>query len=266
MSGRVLLQSLGGGIVQLTLSRPEARNALSFDMARQLRLACDEIEVDRDCRVVVLAAEGKGFCAGLDLKECVFGPDAASNAIEAMQLQELFSGSIARLHRLPQPVIAAVQGAAVGAGFGLALAADIRICSASARFLIGAVKIGLSAGECGISYHLPRLIGAGHAFEIMLTGREVFAGEAHTMGLATRVVDEGKLLASAIETAHMIAANSPYSIKHTKQLMWANLDAPSFESALSLENHVQTVAMLSADFKEGAKAFAEKRAPEFRGR
>src|SRR3546814_30004 len=134
--------------------------------------------------------------------------------------QELFGGTIRSLRRLPQPVIAAVQGAAVGAGFGIALAADIRIAAPSTNFLVGAVKIGLSAGECGISYHLPRLIGAGRAFEIMLSGRAVAAEEAVAIGLVARVVDDAQLLDAALETARAIAANSPYSIKHTKQLMW----------------------------------------------
>src|SRR3546814_1780736 len=127
------------------------------------------------------------------------------------------------------------------------------VCSSdlpSTNFLVGAVKIGLSAGECGISYHLPRLIGAGRAFEIMLSGRAVAAEEAVAIGLVARVVDDAQLLDAALETARAIAANSPYSIKHTKQLMWANLQASSLEAALELENHVQTVAMLSDDFKE----------------
>src|SRR5262249_15912863 len=150
---------------------------------------------------------------------------------------ECFAGLILKLRRLPQPVIAAVQGAAVGAGFGLALAADLRLAADSASFHVGAVKIGLSAGECGISYHLPRLGGAGRAFEMMLTGRAIAASEALAAGLVSRVVAETNLDASAIETATAIAANSPYSIRKTKEVMWSNLEAPSLEAALELENH-----------------------------
>lgn len=265
MSKLVSLECVDHGIALLKLHRAEARNALTLAMVRELRGVLDVLAADRECRVIVLAGEGRGFCAGLDLKIAVFGDEAARNASEAMALQELFAGTILRLRRLPQPVIAAVQGAAVGAGFGIALAADIRIAARSANFIIGAVKIGLSAGECGISYHLPRLIGAGRAFEIMLSGRAVAADEALAIGLASRVVDDAQLLDAALETARAIAANSPYSIKHTKQLMWSNLDASSLEAALELENHVQTVAMLSDDFREGARAFAEKRAADFRG-
>lgn len=265
MSKLISVERVDGGIALLKLDRGEARNALTLAMVRELCAVLDELALDRACRVIVLAGEGRGFCAGLDLKIAVFGDEAARDAREAMALQELFAGTILRLRRLPQPVIAAVQGAAVGAGFGIALAADVRIAAQSANFIIGAVKIGLSAGECGISYHLPRLIGAGRAFEIMLSGRSVAADEALATGLVSRVVDDAQLRDAALQTARAIAANSPYSIKHTKQLMWANLAAPGLEAALELENHVQTVAMLSADFKEGARAFAEKRAPKFGG-
>ncbi|TAL02166.1 MAG: enoyl-CoA hydratase [Rhodospirillaceae bacterium] len=265
MSDNITLERREAGISIVTLARSEARNALTFAMMRRLRAVIEEIERDRECRVIVLAAAGRTFCAGLDLKDAVFGPEAPQGAIGSMALQELYAGTIPRLRRMPQPIIAAVQGAAVGAGMGLALAADIRIASPSANFLVGAVKVGLSAGECGISYHLPRLVGAGRAFEIMLTGRAVAAEEALAIGLTSRIVPEAQLLDDAVTTARAIAANSPYASKHTKQVMWANLEAPSLDAAMELENHVQTVAMLTGDFKEAAKAFAEKRPPNFKG-
>jgi enoyl-CoA hydratase len=165
-----------------------------------------------------------------------------------------------------QPVVAAVPGAAVGAGFGLALAADVRFCAPSTRFLVGAVKIGLSAAECGISYHLPRIVGAGRAFEVMLTGRPITGEEALAIGLVSDMVEPEALLGRALECARMIAKNSPYSVKHTKQAMWANLQAPSLSAALELENHVQVVALMTDDFREAATAFAEKRPPRFTGR
>ncbi|MDP3745528.1 MAG: enoyl-CoA hydratase-related protein, partial [Phenylobacterium sp.] len=149
----------------------------------------------------------------------------------------------------------------MGAGFALALAADVRIASREARFLNGAVRAGLTACEMGISYHLPRLVGAGRAFEIMLTGRPVPAEEAQAIGLVTQVVDAAALRDAALQTARAIAANSPYAIKHTKQLMWTNLDAPSLEAAIQLENHAQIVGILSSDFAEATAAFAEKRPP-----
>jgi len=254
------------GIARVMLNRPSAHNALNWAMATQLRAVLTQLSEDPTCRVIVLAAAGPSFCAGLDLKSCVFGADAADGAIEAMRLQEHFAGVMPLIRRLPQPVVAAIQGAAVGAGLGLALAADVRLIGQSARLAVGAVKIGLSAGECGISYHLPRMIGASRAFEIMLTGRTVLAEEADRIGLASRLVADADLGSDALDLARAIASNSPYASKHTKQVMWSNLDAPSFDAAIELENHVQTVAMLTVDFREGAQAFAEKRPPNFSGR
>lgn len=266
MNTRILHERLDGGIAVVRFARPEARNALTLDMVRTLRSILDEISNDRDCQVIVLAANGDGFCAGLDLKDVLFGSEAPQGAVEWMALQDLFAGTVAQLRSMRQPIVAAIQGAAVGAGFGIALAADVRIIATSAKFLVGAVKVGLSAGECGISYHLPRLVGAGRAFEIMLTGRPVTAQEALGIGLASAMVEEGELFAKALETARAIASNSPYSIKHTKQVMWTNLDAPNLPAALELENHVQVVALMTADFREAATAFAEKRPPRFQGK
>jgi enoyl-CoA hydratase len=266
MSGGISSEQPEEGIRLVRLARSEARNALTLGMIRSLNGILDEIANDPACRVIVLAADGVAFCAGLDLKVALFGDDAPQGACEAIRLQEMFAGTILKLRRMRQPVVAAVQGAAVGAGFGLALASDVRVAGTSASFHVGAVKIGLSAGECGISYHLPRLVGAGRAFEIMLTGRPVAAGEALTIGLVSRVTEDTGLIGEAIGTARTIALNSPYSVKHTKQVMWGNLEAPSLEVALELENHVQTVALLTEDFREGAMAFAEKRTPRFSGR
>lgn len=266
MAHDLLLDRQSDAITIIRLNRPDARNALTMDMARRLTALLDEVEADTTCRVVILAAEGPGFCAGLDLKTSLSGDDAPAGAIDWMTLQEVFADLMRRINSLRQPVIAAVQGAAVGAGFGLALASDIRIAAANAKFLVGAVKVGLSAGECGISYHLPRLIGAGRAFEVMLTGRPVAAEEALSFGLVTDVVPPENLLDRALVTARAITENAPYSIKHSKQIMWSNLEASSLDAAIELENHVQVVALLSEDFREAATAFSEKRAPRFTGR
>jgi enoyl-CoA hydratase len=262
MMGEVIVERQDGGIALVTLARPEARNALTLDMAGQLAETLRQVGTDPAVRVIVLAAQGHAFCAGLDLK----AHPAMDGAVAWMRLQEIFSGLIETVRGLSQPVVAAVPGAAVGAGFGLALAADIRFCTPATKFLVGAVKVGLSAGECGISYHLPRLIGAGRAFEIMLTGRAITGEEALATGLAADMVAPEALLDRALACARAIAENSPYSVKHTKQVMWANLHAPSLASAVELENHVQVVALMTDDFREAANAFAEKRAPQFTGR
>jgi enoyl-CoA hydratase len=235
------------------LARAEARNALTVAMAQELTAALAGVSADDACRVVVLAGDGATFCAGLDLKAAIAeGPE---NAPEWMALQEVFSGLIEQIRKMRQPVIGAIQGAAVGAGLGIALACDVRIAAPSAQFMVGA----------GISYHLPRLIGAGRAFEIMLTGRPVNGEEALAIGLVSHLAEPGSLLDRALEVARTIAANAPYAVKHTKQVMWANLDAP-LQNALELENHVQVLGLLTQDFAEAARAFAEKRAPVFTGR
>ncbi len=266
MTAKIKLEHLQDGISVIRFARPEARNAFTLDMVREFSATLTEVGNDARCQVLLLAAEGEGFCAGLDLKAALQGNDAPQNAIEWMTLQNLYADLIGQLRALRQPVVAAIQGAVVGFGCGLALAADVRVTSMSAKFLVGAVKVGLSAGECGISYHLPRLVGVGRAFEIMLTGRPVAAQEALHIGLSSALVAESELFATALATARAIAANSPYSIKHTKQVMWANLDAPSLGVAVELENHVQVIGLMTDDFREAAQAFAEKRAPKFSGK
>ena len=146
-----------------------------------------------------------------------------------------------------------------------ALAADIRIAATSARFHVASVKIGLSGGECGISYHLPRHVGSARAFEILLTGRPFDATEADRIGLVTRVVPDAELLDAALELAAAIAENSPFSVWMTKKVMWQNLDA-TFDAALELENRTQILAVMTADAREAMHAFVEKRPPTFEGR
>jgi len=254
-------------IVLLRLNRPERLNALTHPMVRELHHAIEHVAEDSACRVLILMGAGRGFCAGMDIKASIERLQGApTGPAVRMQGQEMFAGMVKRLRAMRQPVIAAVNGPAVGAGLGLALASDIRIAGASARFLVGAIRIGLTGGECGISYHLPRYIGASRAFEIMLTGRPVDAIEAERIGLVSYVVPDDALFERAMEMAQALLANSPFSIHQTKQMMWTNLAAPSFEAALELENRAQILAALTEDFSEASHAFAEKRPPKFTGR
>lgn len=263
MTGAIIeVERVDSAIAVVTLNRPEALNALTTPMVQQLRDTFTSLDANATCRAIVLAGSGRAFCAGLDLKGEMPGEPAA---MAGMALQELFAGTPLAMRRIRQPIIAAVNGVAVGAGMALSLASDIRVASTTARFLIGAVKIGLTAGECGISYHLPRIIGAGRAFEIMLTGREVLAPEALSAGLVSQVVEPVALREAALAMARAVIANSPFASKHTKQVMWQNLDAPSLEAAVQLENHAQVVALMTRDFAEAKQAFAEKRPPRFTG-
>ena len=254
------------GVVLLTLNRPERLNALSGEAVQRLRDTLDELRADTSARVVVITGAGRGFCAGWDLTSGGGGSGGTPGVTDLYAGQELFAGMIHRLRDLDKVVIAAVNGVAVGAGMAITLAADLRVASKRAAFHVGAVRIGLTAGECGISYHLPRLVGAARAFELMLTGRPLPAEEAERWGLVSAVVDDEQLLPHALELAALVTRNSPYATKHTKQLMWANLDAGSLDAALETENHAQILAVLTEDFKEAQRAFAEKRAPVFTGR
>lgn len=262
----LLLERHEGGIALVRFNRPGAMNAMDPAMVADVHAMLAEIDSDETIRVVVLTGTERVFCAGLDLKSLDMQPGGAhASAVGWMKLQEAYAGMALRLHGLRQPVVAAMCGPAIGVGLALALACDVRVAGRSSDLRVGAVKIGLSAGESGISYHLPRLIGAARAFEIMLTGRRIDAQEALAIGLVAQVVEDDAALATALGVARDIASNSPYSIKHSKQLMWANLDAPSLAAAVELENHVQVIGLLTDDFREAIDAFAQKRAPRFRG-
>lgn len=262
-----LLERAADGVAILRLNHPDRMNALSPAAVRALRGRLDEIAADDSLRVIVLTGAGRGFCAGWDLKSGMEADaDGYIGVPQKYKGQQLFEGMVRSIRALDKVVIAAVNGVAVGAGFALTLASDIRVAARSASFHVGAVRIGLSAGECGISYHLPRLIGASRAFEVMLTGRPIPSDEAERIGLVSAVADDAELLDRALAIAADVVRNSPYAIKHTKRVMWANLEASSLNAALELENHAQVLALQTEDFLEAARAFAEKREPKFRGR
>ncbi|WP_062478200.1 enoyl-CoA hydratase/isomerase family protein [Variovorax boronicumulans] len=267
----ILIDRSRAGIALLTLNRPARLNALSQPTVRRLCAALDALAKDDSVRVLVFTGAGRGFCAGWDLTTPLTRRndqplEGEPSVADLMAGQELFAGMVRRLRALDKVVIAAVNGVAVGAGFALTLGADIRVAARSASFHVGAVRIGLTAGECGISYHLPRLVGASRAFELMLTGRPVPADEAERIGLVAALVDDEALLPRALAMAADVLRNSPYATRHTKQLMWANLEAPSLDAALEVENRAQVLALKTEDFREAAAAFAAKREPVFTGR
>jgi enoyl-CoA hydratase len=252
-------------IAVVTLNRPARLNALDYEMVDALTATLHPSTLGAACRVVVLTGAGRGFCAGLDLAGAQERERGGGRGpVERLEGQERFAGMVHAIRNLRQPVIAAVNGPAAGAGMALALACDIRIMAASARLHVAAVRLGISAGECAISYHLPRHVGSGKAFEILLTGRPIGAAEADHLGLVSEVVPDGDALPSALACAARVAANSPYAVWQTKRLMWANLDA-SFDQAIELENRTQVVGTLTADHAEAVAAFNERRDPHFTG-
>lgn len=254
------------GIAVVTLDRPARLNALTRETVATVNRLLDRLAVDDDCRAVILTGAGRGFCSGQDLAAANSRNRAqAGNVVDKLFWQEQFAGMSARLRGMPQLVVAAINGPAVGAGMALALSADVRIATPSARFLVAAVRIGLSGGESGISYLLPRMIGASRAFDIMLTGRPIEAEEAERIGLVLRLVEPEDLLAQAIAYARAVLGNSPFSVAHTKKMMWENLDA-SFPAAIAAENRTQILATMTRDYSEATAAFVEKRAPHFEGR
>lgn len=252
------------GVVLATLNRPARRNALSREMFDSLSALQSDVDGDRSARVLVLTGAGPGFCAGLDLDIAAELP--AMPADEFYLLQQSWAAAIVGFTQLRTPVIAAVNGAAAGAGFGLALAADIRLCSPAARFNAAFVRIGLSAGDVGCSWALPRIVGLGRAMDILLTGRFVDAEEAARIGLVSEVVQDDELLDRTLSVATAITANSPLGVQLSKEVVTANVDAPSLAAAVELENRSQVLASRSPDMVEALAAFREKRPPVYGAR
>lgn len=264
MDFETILYEKEGGKARVTLNRPEKLNAFTVRMQQELCAAIDEVDADPDVRAVVLTGAGRGFCPGLDLSQ-IEGSSTATGTTgprAGMLSQEHIADLPIRIRRLQQPVIAAVNGAAYGGGFALALACDIRIASTSATFCSQFIKVGIGGCDIGISYTLPRLIGASRAFELLLTARKVDASEAKEIGIVSDVVD-GAVLDRALELADMICEYSPFGVMMTKEVMWANLDAQNIEAAIHLENRTQILASTGGEVMEAAMAFREGRKPDW---
>src|SRR2546423_12735584 len=205
----------------ITLDRPDRLNAMSHELVADLHAALDQARDDDDCRVVILTGAGRAFCAGLDLKGSGAAPgsDGLGRAQAGMMSQQHIATLYTHMRRVRKPIIAAVNGPAAGGGLAFALASDVRVAAESAKFNVAFVRIGLSGCDVGVSYLLPRLIGASKAFEMMLTGRFVLADEAERIGLVSRVVPDGQAVDAALEIADQIAANSPFGVWMTKEVM-----------------------------------------------
>jgi enoyl-CoA hydratase/carnithine racemase len=247
-------------VVLITLDRPDKLNALSYGLVEDLHRTLDDVKADNECRVVVLTGAGRGFCSGLDLTEPF--PEEAKEGLEfprsSMRWQERIAELTTKLIHLRQPVIAAVNGPAYGGGFALALASDIRIASAEARFCTQFIKLGLGGCDIGVSYTLPRIVGAGQAFDLILTARTVDAPEALRLGLVSRISD-GPVLEDALAIAETLCGFGRFGVESTKQVLWANLEASSLEAALQVENRSQILASTSGELREAAAAFANRK-------
>lgn len=249
-------------VAQLTLNRPEALNAVTYSLARRIGDVVAELSSDENCRVIIITGSGRAFCAGADLKRSPQQASSMQASGDKETMGDDYFRVIQEIRNSPAPVIAAVNGLSVGFGMAMTLAADIRVVSPQASFAVGAIKIGLTAGESGISWHLPRLIGMSAAMEMMLTGRTVHSEEAASIGLGQAAEDS---VAKALDIASDIVGNSPIAVSMTKELAWMNLEE-TFERAMELEAQAQYKTNKTQDFKEAIAAFLEKRAPVFAGR
>ena len=253
-------------VAVVTLNRPERMNSMAFDVMVPLKAALDEVTHDNSVRAVVLTGAGRGFSSGADHKSAGSVPHVAglTRPTFALRSMEVLDDVILAIRKLHQPVIAAVNGAAIGGGLCLALACDIRVAAEGAYFRAAGINNGLTASELGLSYLLPRAIGTSRAFEAMLTGRDIDAAEAERIGLVSRTVPDGELLDTCYEMAERIAGFSRPGIELTKRTLWSGLDAGSLEGHMQAEGLGQLyVRLLTANFEEAVAARAEKRDPVF---
>jgi enoyl-CoA hydratase len=262
----VLVEHPRPEIALITLNRPERMNSMAFDVMVPLKAALESITYDNSVRVVVLTGAGRGFSSGADHKSAGEVPhvQGLTRPTYALRSMQILDDVILALRRLHQPVIAAVNGAAIGGGLCLALAADIRVASSGAYFRAAGINNGLTASELGLSYLLPRAIGSSRAFEIMLTGRDIDAEEAERIGLVSRQVPDDQLLETCYAMAERIAGFSRPGIELTKRTLWSGLDAASLEGHMQAEGLGQLfVRLLTTNFEEAVAARADKRPPVF---
>ena len=260
----VARSEVSDGVALLELDDPDRYNALTTAMVAELRAVFADLRDDRTVRAVVLAGRGRGFCAGANMTGDDTTPPEAQDRgpVGAIHfIQDNLAQLMLAIHELPQPVIAAVHGAAVGGGLAISLAADLRVASDDAVFGSQFIRVGLSSCDVGTSYWLPRVVGPTIAAELMLTGRRFSADEAMRFGMLNRVVPRDGLLEAVTELAGLITDNSEYGVYMTKLGMWANLDAPSLRHAMELENRTQVLGTFTRNMTEAGRAFVEKRDP-----
>jgi enoyl-CoA hydratase len=256
------LEPVAPGIALLRFDRPARLNALDDAAVIEIGRLLDSVDADQSCRVLIVSGSGRGFCAGFDLSLAGDAPGSEYGETQAwMQRQELFAGLVTRLRSLRQPVIAAVNGPASGAGLGLALASEVRLAARSASFSSAFVKVGMSSCDIGVSWLLPRTVGLSRAFEMMLTGRIVGAEEAERIGLVSECVDDQQLLPRAVALAQSIAENSAFGVWMTKRGTWANVESASLAAAIELENRTQILARTTGELQRAAQALLTRRKP-----
>jgi enoyl-CoA hydratase len=249
------------GIGVVTLSRPDRLNAINLSMVDDLSRLFHDLSRDESVRVLILTGEGRAFCSGADLKDEGIrhqsGRMLSSASDFLVAVQKRYADMVLDMRRIPQPVIAAVNGAAAGGGLCLALASDVAYACPDAVFIPSFVNIGLSGGELGTSFFLPRAVGKTRAAEILMTGRNVHAAEAERIGLVCRVVEGPRLMDAALETARIMLEKSPMGLRLTKEALNQNMNAPSLEAAVELENRNQSICCCDPGFADAVQKFRE---------
>ncbi|KUL47720.1 enoyl-CoA hydratase [Streptomyces sp. NRRL F-4489] len=252
------------GVATVTLARPDKLNALTFGAYADLRDLLAELSRERAVRALVLAGEGRGFCSGGDVDE-IIGATLAMDTGQLLDFNRMTGQVVRAIREAPFPVVAAVHGVAAGAGAVLALAADFRVADPSARFAFLFTRVGLSGGDMGAAYLLPRVIGLGHATRLLMLGEPVRATEAERIGLISELAEEGRTGERAAALARRLAEGPALAHAQTKALLTAELDMP-LAAAVELDAATQALLMNSADYAEFHAAFTEKRSPKWQGR
>ncbi|MEU1819060.1 enoyl-CoA hydratase family protein [Streptomyces roseifaciens] len=261
---RHLRLTLDAGVATVTLARPGKLNALTFGAYADLRDLLPELARDGSVRALVLGGEGRGFCSGGDVDE-IIGATLAMDTGQLLDFNRMTGQTVRALRECPFPVVAAVHGVAAGAGAVLALAADFRVADPTARFAFLFTRVGLSGGDMGAAYLLPRVVGLGHATRLLMLGEPVRAGEAERIGLISQLTGEGRAGDAAQALARRLADGPALAHAQTKALLTAELDMP-LAAAVELDAATQALLMNSADYAEFHAAFTEKRPPKWRGR
>jgi enoyl-CoA hydratase len=265
MSDNFLIDEPVEGVKRITINRPDSMNSFTFEMYKEFADLLNQIKYDPRTRVVILTATGRAFCTGHDLKAGGtpdWVPEGVGKAFHTRYAMSVIASLPVLMRNLPQPVICGVNGTVAGMALAFPLAADITIAAKSAKFVNSIHNAG-SGAELGISYLLPRAVGAQRAAEILLTARPVLADEAERIGMVLKTVPDEELQNACLEIAKNIVVNVPMGIWVTKQALWHNMNAGSLEQAIEMETRGVFMAQSTEDKQEKMKSFFEKRAPNF---
>ena len=259
----IKFETVQDSIGLITLDRPDRLNAINLDMLEELHILFEDLKIREDVRVIIITGAGRGFCSGADLVDERVSKDAArlfsNSATFLMKLQKVYSRLIVEMRQIPQPIIAAVNGPAAGGGMCIAMASDVIVASSKAAFTPSFINIGLSGGELGTTYFLPKAVGSARAAEILLTGRTVEATEADKIGLISRLVDEHRLMETAMEIASSMLEKAPLGLRFTKEVLNQNQNAPSLEAAIELENRNQSILCITPEFFKAVENFSKRK-------